>query len=83
MFERNRVDNATSTGHQTAVPAELTLTDGEVLCGHFLISSARAIADQYSSADLLTDDTRKSLNPGAQKILQSFQTVNPRLMCRT
>lgn len=45
MFERNRVDNATNTGHQSAVPAELTLNDGCVLSGHFLISAARAISD--------------------------------------
>lgn len=45
MFERNRIDNANPVSHQSAVPAELSLTDGQVLCGHFLISSARAIAD--------------------------------------
>jgi DnaJ domain len=45
MFERNRVDNASNSSHQTAIPAELTLTDGEVLSGHFLISAARALTD--------------------------------------
>jgi hypothetical protein len=45
MFERNRIDNANSNAHQTAVPAELTLADGEALIGHLIINSARAIAD--------------------------------------
>jgi DnaJ domain len=45
MFERNKVDNSTQSSYQTAVPAEITLTDGEVLTGHFLISAARALTD--------------------------------------
>lgn len=45
MFERNRVDNSSNSTHQSAVPAEITLTDGEVLTGHFLISAARALSD--------------------------------------
>lgn len=45
MFERNKVDNSNHSTHQSAVPAEITLTDGEVLAGHFLISAARAITD--------------------------------------
>ena len=45
MFERNRVDNASGNAHLTAVPAELTLTDGEVFSGHLLINSARAVSD--------------------------------------
>jgi hypothetical protein len=49
MFERNRVDNATTTGHQTAVPAEVTLSDGDVICGHFLISAARSFSDVLNS----------------------------------
>lgn len=49
MFERNRIDNASNTGHQTAIPAEITLSDNEVLSGHFLISSARAFADVLNS----------------------------------
>jgi hypothetical protein len=52
MFERNRIDNASNTGHQTAVPAELTLNDGSVVSGHFLISSARAIGDVLNSEAL-------------------------------
>ena len=42
MFERNRVDNALQ---QSAVAAELTLTDGSVLKGKFLISASRSIFD--------------------------------------
>ena len=49
MFERNRIDNASNTGHQTAVPAEITLGDNEVFSGHFLISSARAFSDVLNS----------------------------------
>jgi hypothetical protein len=30
MFERNRVDNSGNSAHQTAVPAEIVLMDGEV-----------------------------------------------------
>jgi hypothetical protein len=45
MFERNRIDNANSQTHQSAVPAELTMADGEVLVGHFVISAARAFGD--------------------------------------
>jgi hypothetical protein len=45
MFERNRVDNTNNSMHQTAVPAELTLATGEIMAGHLVINSARAIAD--------------------------------------
>ena len=45
MFERNKIDNASNSAHQAAVPAELTLDDGSVLAGHFLISAARAMFD--------------------------------------
>jgi hypothetical protein len=45
MFERNRVDNSSQSSHQSAIPAEITLVDGEVLSGHFLISAARALSD--------------------------------------
>ncbi len=40
MFERNKIDNA---GQLMTVPAELTLDDGEVLKGRFLISANRNI----------------------------------------
>jgi hypothetical protein len=45
MFERNRVDNSSQSSHQSAIPAEITLVDGEILSGHFLISAARALSD--------------------------------------
>jgi hypothetical protein len=45
MFERNRVDNSSQSAHQSAIPAELTLVDGETLSGHFLISAARTLSD--------------------------------------
>lgn len=45
MFERNKVDNGANTHHQTAVPAELTLCDGEVLAGQFIIPATRAFSD--------------------------------------
>ncbi len=45
MFERNRVDNGANSQHQSAIPAELTLDDGEVLSGQFLISATRAFSD--------------------------------------
>ena len=49
MFERNKVDNGTSTHHQSAIPAELTLSDGEVLTGQFIISASRAFSDILNS----------------------------------
>lgn len=45
MFERNKVDNGANSHHQSAIPAELTLSDGEVLAGHFIISASRAFSD--------------------------------------
>lgn len=45
MFERNKIDNGANTHHQTAVPAELTLSDGEVLAGQFIIPATRAFSD--------------------------------------
>lgn len=42
MFERNRIDNA---AQQMTVPAELTLADGEILKGRFLVASSRSIYD--------------------------------------
>ena len=45
MFERGKIDNASNSAHQSAIPAELTLADGGVLAGHFIISAARAISD--------------------------------------
>lgn len=43
MFERNRVENANA--NQFAVPAEVTMNDGEILVGHFIISSSRAFGE--------------------------------------
>jgi DnaJ domain len=40
MFERNRVDN---TLQQITVPAEMTLTDGSVHKGKFVVAAARSI----------------------------------------
>ncbi|MEQ1670034.1 MAG: hypothetical protein ABL893_04165 [Hyphomicrobium sp.] len=40
MFERNRIDNSLQ---QMTVPAEITLTDGSVHKGKFLITAARSI----------------------------------------
>lgn len=40
MFERNRIDNALQ---QMNVPAEITLTDGTMLKGKFVIQAARSI----------------------------------------
>lgn len=40
MFERNRIDNALQ---QMNVPAEITLTDGTLLKGKFVIQAARSI----------------------------------------
>lgn len=45
MFERNRVDNGANSQHQSAIPAELTLDDGDILTGQFLISASRAFGD--------------------------------------
>lgn len=42
MFERNKVDNAIQ---QSTVPAEITLTSGEVVKGRFVITSSRSITD--------------------------------------
>jgi DnaJ domain len=50
MFERNRVDNASNAIHQTAIPAELVLADGEVL-----ISSARAISEVLNGENLFLE----------------------------
>jgi hypothetical protein len=42
MFERNRVDN---TLQQMTVPAEVTLQDGSVHKGKFIVAAARSIYD--------------------------------------
>lgn len=45
MFERNRVDTAQTATHLTTVAAVVSLTTGEVLSGHFVISASRAFAE--------------------------------------
>ena len=55
MFERNRIDNASSSAHQTAVPAQLTLVDGEILTGHLVINSARAVNDVLNGESLFLE----------------------------
>jgi hypothetical protein len=55
MFERNRIDNSSSTSQLTAIPAELTLIDGEVLIGHFLISAARAMSEVLNGENLFLE----------------------------
>lgn len=49
MFERNKIDNSLQ---QMAVPAEITLDDGTLLKGKFLILAARSISE------VLNGDTR-------------------------
>ena len=46
MFERNRID---SSLQQAAVPAELTLTDGSIVKGKFVIAAARSIFEVLNS----------------------------------
>lgn len=46
MFERNKIDNA---AQQMTVPADLTLDDGEVVKGRFLVSASRNIFDVLNS----------------------------------
>jgi DnaJ domain len=55
MFERNRVDNTSNTAHQTAVPAEVTLSDGQVQTGHLIINSARAVVDVLNGETLFIE----------------------------
>ena len=52
MFERNRVDNSLQ---QTAVPAEITLTSGEVLKGKFVIAASRSIYDVLNGESQFLD----------------------------
>ena len=42
MFERNRVDNM-AQAQQVGVPAEVSLDDGSVLKGRFLVSASRPV----------------------------------------
>ncbi len=76
MFERNRVDSGLQP---TAVPAEITLVDGLVLKGKFLISAARTLQDVLNG-----EATFLEFEPyGGSRIfvaktaLQSVKLVNP------
>ncbi len=42
MFERNKIDNSAQL---TAVPAEITLTDGSLVRGRFIVNSGRSVYD--------------------------------------
>jgi len=42
VFERNKIDNSLQLN---AVPAEITLDDGEIVKGRFIINAARSISD--------------------------------------
>lgn len=52
MFERNKVDNAVQ---QMTVPAELTLDDGQVLKGRFVVSANRNIYDVLNGETYFLD----------------------------
>ena len=62
MFERNRVDNSLQ---QMTVPAEITLLDGSVHKGKFVITAARSIFDVLNGEtkflDFETYDGERSL----------------------
>lgn len=49
MFERSRVDNMVQ-GQQVAVPAEVTLVDGETLKGQFLLPASRPVHEVLNGA---------------------------------
>ena len=55
MFERNRIDNSSSAVHLTAIPAELTLSDGELMVGHLVINSARAVTEVLNGESLFLE----------------------------
>lgn len=54
MFERNRVDSS-APKQKTAVPAEITLVDGEILKGKFFISAVRHIYDVLNGPDMFLE----------------------------
>ena len=47
MFERNRIDNAPQI---SAVPVEITLTDGEAIKGKVLVPPSKTLGDTLNSA---------------------------------
>jgi len=54
MFERNRVDNMVQ-GQQIAVPAEITLDDGQVLKGRFMMPAGRPIHEVLNGSSLFLE----------------------------
>lgn len=75
MFERNRVDN---TLQQMSVPAEVTLSDGTMLKGKFVITAARSIYEVLNGEtkflDFETYGGEKSLI--AKSTIAAIQLVN-------
>jgi hypothetical protein len=55
MFERNRIDNSLQ---YTAVPAEITLEDGQVLKGKFHITASRSIYEVLNGEAYFLDFER-------------------------
>lgn len=49
MFERNRIENASSKRDKT-VPVELSLDDGRILKGKFFLSSTRNLYEELNGA---------------------------------
>lgn len=54
MFERNRVDNMTQ-GQQAALPVEITLDDGSLLRGRFLVSANRPVHEILNGPTLFLE----------------------------
>lgn len=75
MFERNRVDNSLQ---QMTVPAEVTLSDGAMLKGKFVITAARSIYEVLNGEtkflDFETYDGEKSLI--SKSTIAAIQLVN-------
>lgn len=76
MFERNRIDNAMQ---QMSIPAEVTLADGTLLKGKFLIVAARSIYEVLNGEtkflEFETYDGSKSLI--AKSTIAAINLVNP------
>lgn len=53
MFERNKVDNGTQPA--SAVPVEITLTDGEALAGKILLAQGRSVYDLLNGPATFVD----------------------------
>lgn len=76
MFERNRIDNAMQ---QMSVPAEITLADGTLLKGKFVIVAARSIYEVLNGEtkflEFETYEGSKSLI--AKTTIAAINLVNP------